>query len=342
MTVSACNNDPQEATSTKNIASGIHPFSNTIDLTGKNIGPMNYFMNPVECISSYGYLLVFDTGKDTYLHLLNEDLSVNSAFLKKGNGPEELDSEPGISHHDFMRLGAIYYYDFVRSSIVRIPINKISGLVGNSSEEFPIPENLYNLQSVTIAEDSLFIGNGGMVEGKLFFFSPVEGKKVVETPFMPEPVKRNDREYLMYSYLGKVAWNPQKKWTYFANSYFPQLEVYDSTYNLRKVIQTESHSPSSHEKMFYYHGIDYGLNKVFALYLGENPDNLLKNLFGNFKSELHVFDEEGSPVLRIKLDRLLTSFTYDVGNGRIIGIDESNEEQPLVEYILPKELLKVN
>ncbi len=332
----ACKNDSQQ------FENDTISFPNTIELTGINTGPKNYFGSPIDCISSGNDLLVFDTGKDFYFHLLDESLKIKQTLLKKGHGPGEMDNEPILSHYDFNRLGGIYYYDFVRSSIVKLPVSNDGSYDDHSPEEIHIPEELYNLQSVTILEDSIFVGNGGMAEGKLFFFFPGTRENVIKTPFIPPPSRNNDREYMMYSYLGKVTWDPKSKSTYFANSYFPQIEVYGDNYEINNIVTTDKHAALGREKMFYYHGIEYGLQKVFALYLGENSDNLLKNLFGDFKSKLHVFDKDGNPLLEIKLDRLLTSFTLDVRNGRIIGIDEGNEEQPLVEYTLPNQLLNLN
>lgn len=317
-------------------------FPNEISLSGSSIGPVNYFFSPEKCIFSRDYILVFDTKSEHFFHILNSDFQVTDVFGKQGDGPYEMAQEPAISPHDFISLGAVYLYNFAKSIVEAWKIDTTGHVYPDSVLRYELPNELYNVQKVAIMEKEKMIGLAGMQEGKLYFFDPGKEGDVLITPFYPELDFNPEPEFLAYKYLGYLAGNHVHRIIVCANTYFPQLEIYNWNGKLLKETRHRSFYVADNRRnnfaQFNYYSVQIAGNYIYALYLGEIKSNILKSTFHLLKSKIHVFDLEGKPVMNIKLDKLLNDFLIDEPRGRIIGIDENNESQPFVTFELPKTL----
>ncbi|MFQ5448667.1 MAG: BF3164 family lipoprotein [Saprospiraceae bacterium] len=341
----SCSSDRKPATETPYNKSNIldfNSFPNEKSLHGENVGPVESFNQLVNIIYSKNFILVLDVKGDYYFKLLDSELQIVETFGRKGDGPNEIPFEPKISKHDFITLGAIYFYYYGKSEVVAMKIDSSGDVFPNTIDHYPLPEQLYNVQRVVVVEEDKMVGNAGMSEGKLYYFNPEKENVLGITPFYPKLNFQIDKENLIYNFAGQLAASKSQNTLVCANTYFPQLEIYNLDGELKKEIRTSNLEMSDYHRSifnhFYYYGVQVTDKYIYALYLGEKQDNILQQMLHSLKSKVHVFDLEGSPVISFRLDRLINDFLVDEEHHKIIGIDEDNESQPLVKYDLPKNL----
>ena len=341
----SCSTDRKPATETPYNKSNIldfNSFPNEKSLHGKNVGPVESFNQLVKIIYSKNFILVFDVKSDYYFKLLNRELQIVETFGKKGDGPHEIPFVPILSKHDFITLGAIYFYNYGKSEVVAMKIDSLGEVFPNTIDHYPLPEQLYNVQRVVVVEKDKMVGNAGMPEGKLYFFNSEKENVLSITPFYPKLNFRIEKEKLIYKFTGQLATSKPQNTLVCANTYFPQLEIYNLDGELQKEIRTSNFEMSDYRRSnfshFYYYGVQITDKYIYALYLGEKKDNILQQMLHSLKSQIHIFNLEGAPVLELKLDRLINDFIVDEARQRIIGIYEDNENQPLVMFELPQSL----
>ena len=89
-------------------------------------------------------------------------------------------------------------------------------------------------------------------------------------------------------------------------------------------------------------------NGLFVMHIKEAKElatnstvaNLYYAAIAKIKTRILFFNEKGEVQWSLKLDRFLNDFTFDVKNKRLVGVFGESEEQNIVVYELPEELLQ--
>jgi hypothetical protein len=320
----------------------VRDFPVSFKLEGKNVGPNGFFASPAQITFSKDRILIFDAKKEKILHLLNDKYEVINSFCSIGNGPEELPKFTTLMRNDFMNEQLVYFYNFPLS-VTKISLQDSIGKVfPRKYDKLTIPNSVYNQQQLATLGAENFVGLGGMMEGKLCFFNLQSAKRT--TPFTPKvdpgPKTREDK---MFINNGKIAINPTLKKIAVSNHYFNQIEIYNYEGDLLKELRIgEIDSPFDEKpskRKYYYADLYSDGEYIFAAYFGGDPNGSM-NFLAQKKSEIHIFKWTGEPVAKLKLDRLIGILAVNLKKGVILSIDDfENEEQRLLEYKIPKEIL---
>jgi TolB-like 6-blade propeller-like len=316
------------------------PFRAT--LKGEKVGPKNYFMRPERCMFSNKNILVFDGKGELVIHLMNEDFELLDSFGKMGNGPNEFKESPLVWSHDFMSIDGFYTYNYGENKVCKRAVSSKGKIDRDSLSCFYLPKQCYNVQKVFVLGKDKMVGNGGMSEGKLYFFNPLIRDSVKVTDFYPKLNQDIDEEFKRYNFMGYMASNAVKEKIVFVNNYFNQIELYSLDGELIREIRQNNNLDddvaNGGRKNFYYYAVEMTDKYIYALYLGEENRNIVKSALGILKSKIHIFDLDGNPIAEIKLDRLVDDFFLNETKNSIYCLSGEDEERVFVKYILPTKL----
>lgn len=341
----ACTND-RDMNRNINYSGAVIEVSNfpvNFNLKGKNVGPTSFFSNPTDIVADSNYYLVFDTKNKKIFNLLNNKYELINSFGMIGEGPGYFPEKPKIIKNSFIKERKLLLYQFSFDIIEMNLESEKNKFMVSSSVKKSINDRLQNVQQIENIGKNRYVGLGGMLEGKLYFFN-LDSTRVSVTPFVPKtnPGPKT-REDFMFMYNGKIGVNKEKEKIVIANHYFNQLEIYDYNGKLLKEIRIGNldspFSKQSGNTKFHYVNVDVTEKYIFAIYLGKTPSLGLDDLFGA-KAEIHVFNWDGKPIAKLLLDRVIGAISVNSKKGIILSVDDfKNERQRLLEYKLPKELL---
>ena len=294
---------------------------------------------PIRCVSSNDYMLVLERKREMAFHMMDKGFELVSGFGQMGEGPDEWKERPLLWHHDFARLNGVHYYFFGESKICKVGLDENGKFIGDSETCYELPSELYNVQKVFAVTNNMMVGNGGMSEGKLYFFNPYENTEVTITEFYPKAEGNVNEEFKRYNYMGYLAYSKKHEKIVFANTYFDQIELYDLKGGIIREIRGNTGFKDDlvgkGGENFYYHSVLMTDNYIYALYLGENKKSIVKSMLNLLKSKIRIFDINGEPVAELKLDRLVDDFFLNEKENNIYCLSGEEEEKVFVKYELP-------
>jgi hypothetical protein len=309
-------------------------------LKGQKVGPVDYFMRPERCVFSENVLIVFDSKNEVLFHVMDDDYKMKDGFGKRGDGPNEYKEMPKTWNHHFMQLGGVFSYFYGQNKICKQYLNEQGVILKDSTTCYELPSIFYNVQKVFVVGNEIMVGNGGMKQGKLYFFNPLTKGDIVITDFYPKTNQDINDEFKMYNFLGYLASDVNKDKIIFVNTYFNQIELYNLNGELiREVRRGESIDDDvagGGQKHFYYYSVQMTDKYIYALYLGEENKNIVKSALGWLKSKVHIFTLEGHPVAELQLDRLVDDMFVNEGKNQITCISGEEEDRFFVQYELPE------
>jgi hypothetical protein len=308
------------------------------NLKGKNIGPTDYFMKPTRCIWDGNLLLVLDENKSDIFHALNDQFELVGSWGKIGNGPHELSTFPLLSNQNFSRYESICFYESNKNQIGFLSYTNCDSFEFNNLSYQKIPGDIYYAQNIQRLSLKKFAVTCCPFKGKLGIFNLSDTSSIF-TPFIPEyeyiKNQRNNFEY----YIGDIVFQPDLDKLAYANRNFMQIEIYASNGKLLKEIKPGKNvtfDSTIKNRYYYYNAICATKEFIYASYLGVERKYLqLKNL-GLLRTKIQVFTWDGLPVAELSTGKLTGYFTVDVSNKFLICMDETNYNQPLIYFDLPK------
>lgn len=296
--------------------------------------------------------------KKDHLLVLENDLRVDDQLIKifslsqkkmvgyygrSGSGPGEirggLQVVPMYGADD-----QIGFLDFTSKRFSVILLEEI--LKGEHYKEPAIsnvlPPQFIHMQYGTILNDSLIVGGGSMRDGKLLFGN-YKTNEYKLTDFIPEIGRNYNPGSTPNIYLTQIAVNKNKEKVVVGNLHFNQIEIYNYNGDPDLVI-TGDYSDQEFDDMEgrwhtentieYYRGVITTDDYIMAIYYNMT-DKELRSKDGEFrkglKSNIRVFDWEGTPIVQYNLDRRVTKIAYDEQNERIIALD-TDSLNSIIEY----------
>ena len=253
-----------------------------------------------------------------------------------GKGPNEF-INPMMINQYIKKDGCIYFFIWDKRKILyTIDLNKLL-----SGDNFIIKKEKlstkFGIQSGLVKIDSTVLGISDESEGKTFEYN-LNSQEVNLWDYYPK-IKNTDTYnsydlYLLYS--GYMLYNDKRNIVVKSYiSYFNQLVFYTPSgnrirtiklpqidYNLTKenVIDAPSYT--------YY--LQQGNKYIYATY-----DNYVDKNALNYKGLLNVFDWEGNPVVRYKIEnKVISAFAVDEINGKIYGYAHESGTYLMVEFDL--------
>lgn len=302
--------------------------SKEIEPEGDNLCAFTVYDSLMLCstIESHKYIKVLSWPE---MRPLNE-------FINKGNGPYELTSNLLYFEENVEKEGedvCIYFYDG-KNSIVRLNVSKSltqESLVAEKVSNVVIgdPFNIYSF--IVLENDGLIISkieNGGRrINRYLYINNEPTGNEILDRLNEIHTEASN----IDHNVLGRhtAYYRPDKRIAEaYSNLNLINIYTLDGEFqksicvgekldNLRDIEAMPINDRPSSTYTFLI-----GYDKYFAAtYLSQTTRDLLEKK--QTPAEIHIFDWDGNPLCRIKLDKLFTSFHIDRDNDALLGMDVS-------------------
>ncbi|MFP4019945.1 MAG: BF3164 family lipoprotein [Bacteroidales bacterium] len=317
-------------------------FSRTISLNSKSYENQIKISNIVGIIDS---IIVVKTGLDEYQYkLLNKN---NFSFItqtgKKGKGPKEL---IGTINGNLDTINN-YMYCASRSKLKIFRFDIDSLLKSNNylpAIHTEIPEEFSHVSKINVINDSVVLG-AGLTAYNIHIIDKEKNtlEKFARLPEKPKNIKSIHHSNL---YNNIMSYNPKNKLIAMGYIKFDTLSGYDI--KGKEIFQTVGPDfiQSDYKTQYKiksknaFKSIRTDNKNIYALYSGKHKIEKLSdaNNLTDAKviqpNTIHVFDWQGNPKLKIKLDKSINDFVIDKETNRLIGI--SSDDQSFVVYDFSK------
>lgn len=282
--------------------------------------PVLYFVAGMALMDSI--LITVDLKSDIFFQVFKlPAYNYLGGFMPKGKGPEEeLSVDPYIQH---IGSNKILYRSATSIKIAKFNVekNKIEVL-----DKMNLPGELMNLSHIFKLGDCIYGSNLDMKTEKEFVGYNPKTKKIFDFgQDYPKVDKTIDVSKRNMVFAKAIAVKPDA--TLFAAVYdkFPILRIYSKDGILKNevrfdnnqsfpeaLLQSNPSELSIGKLMQNYRMIRASNRFIYALYIGKTSGEMKMNERGldDFSNEIHVWDWEGNPVMKILLDRKI--FTFDV------------------------------
>jgi len=320
-------------------------FPKTIEIKGKSIGTSQKFksMSMGGIVDS---ILILNVSMNDHVFYLfdKKNFKLLTKAGKTGRGPYELPGGTGpygISPNKAKRL--IYVSNRAKGKIFCFSIDSVLNNKNYQPEVYvDIPEKLATIHGIEMVNDSLFLA-GDLIGHNLALMNK-QGrvrKYIGKLPDKPENIKAVHYRNLYRSYF---TYSPQNKKV--AVVFVGQDKLI--TYNLKgeklikrigpDFIETTYNNQYEASTKTTYWDVECDSQYIYGLYSGERsykmPSDATKlteiQLF--HPKTIHVFDWQGNPKLKVKLEKQATDFLIDRETNRLITVSLS--EKPFTVYDL--------
>jgi hypothetical protein len=300
-------------------------------------------------IYDQGYFLMRDfkplNGK--YFKLMDNEFRLLAEFGETGDGPYNFKQQPGkVYPQPFMLKDELIVLEGTK-------IFRFGKFLSDSIStlEITFPTNNSFPQNYLLLNDSLLWINGGSQEHKFFIVNIHSGETLRKINFSPK-LSKPDIQLLMFGYIAAPHFNPERDIVIWAHSNHNSIELYNSIGELKKeiiygetkdisLIDRKDRRPTFFNPIALKDGFIVGLTdeETYGKFLVSDAE--IGNVdLDNLKSYLLYFDYDGNLISRISLDQFIGSFCIDFVHQKIIAPVSTNEEFPLIEFQIPKELQK--
>jgi len=298
-------------------------FDKTILLDARQIPLDKTILRPSKVIVSEKAIVIFDDVEDGDLFKVF-DLKNYKSFLsfgRKGNGPDELKSVMGNliqktnQGFEVYDIDKIYEYIFQNDSIYL-----------SNTRQLPLLGGIYN--GVLQINDSIIIADnfmGSKDDFEHIVINQQSGEIIKGFGTYPNyKLKSKEVGVKELAFMKSLVSNQSKERIAVFYSNFNRIKIYDFEFNkLRDIVimsnNTKTYNPKNRKENIVYNVLPVATDKyIFSLNIGMSK----KEYFGNLNSAkpyINVWDWEGNPIARLKLDRAIAAFDVSSDNQKIYG-----------------------
>ena len=280
-------------------------------------------------------IIVLDWKTDRFFHVfLKDNYNYIGSFIRKGRGPgEETFIHPFFKVHTNDK----FYYqsaDDLKMAKVKRDSDSLDIII---HDRYNLPESLLTGVDFFLVDDLIFASNRQHAVTKDYFVLNNETGELHEwgesialsdkkvnpdlTPWINQKVTTiNSNDNLIASVFNLL---PILRIYYLENEkLIIELQMSDASNN-REIILADQLLNKSREVINYYHRIKSTDDYIYALYGGFSVSGYFKedempHLF-DFSKEIHIWKWDGTPVMKLKLDRPVFSFDITPDNKKIIA-----------------------
>ncbi len=333
----------------------IEKFPKEANLSGDILIIPSILLSPSNMCIIDSFLIVSQNRPDSIFNIFRlPDCKHLKSFGNEGRGPEEFNLT-----FSFVTLGPV---SSTKSSFAvgnertNIQYYRISELIKNNYKPYKtdkLPPELNRFRAVTYLGDSLIFGasyRGGM---HLFKFNSVKEELKTFRNY-PDTFPLKDPEMMREPYACFLASKPDN--SSFAAGYYHtgRLEIYNVIKG-ETIIVTYKGSPSIIENWGLKSDSEYlsfnpesmrfcerivATNKYIYMSFANDKHSKIYNEKGKertFIREIHVFDWDGNPIAKLRLDKFYSYFSIDNSDKYLYAIDEMKENK-ITRYDLGKNL----
>jgi len=306
-------------------------FPQTIDLDAQSINSKSFqSMNIVGLVDS---IIVLNTGpySDSIFYLFNKNkFSFIKEAGKKGKGPGEL-THASIRGNINKQNGTIFVGDRSKLKLFRYSLDGVLNNKNASPEVYiELPNNFSHANEVIVVNDSIIIGTGMPNYG----ICVLNKKGEIINKFGRLPEKPDEIKALKHISLYNQRFTFNKKQNKFAIGFtsFDSLNCYNLSGEVvfkqtgPDFIESDYKTVYKRDEKTTYWSLESDDKYIYGLYSGkkkyEIPSNAntLKDVKLFHPKNIHIFDWQGNPKLKVKLDKPIVDFVIDKKTNRLIAL----------------------
>ena len=305
---------------------------------------------PMDMLVMNDLIIILDAQTDKFFHVISKD-SFNhlGSFIRKGRGPGE-----EVYINPFFKLHA--NNEILYQSDNDLKVAKIN-MTGNSIDmvilnKYELPDEMHEGVDFFLVNNFIFNSNYLDTASKDYFVYNMETGQVSEWGESHHFSDKRIPQYMLPYYNAKLTTvNSKENLIVSVFNNFPILRMYsleteemiielqmsDASHN-REVMLTGQGQPGSGGLISYYHGIKSTDDYIYALYGGLAVMDHFKEgeepYHYDFSREIHIWKWDGTPVMKLILDRPVASFDVTPDNKKIIATSVVNTDK-LFEAVIP-------
>lgn len=313
-------------------------FPREIKLVHKEITTPNvlFMVGEMELLDSA--LIILNLKDDKFFQIFTfPDLKYLGGYIEKGRGPnEEVSIDPYIRK--------IHGNKLLYKTLVSIKINQINRDELITIKTIHIPGELININHPFIIDDILYGYNVSRITNKEFIgYDPSNNSIFDFGPSYPNAERKVPPKFRNSIFAKAIIVKPDQ--SSFASVYdlFPMLRIYSRNGNLLKesyynngqifpsAVMSLPTQEDANKVMQNYRKIKASNQYIYALYngktIGESNSEFNKDINGGLRdtsNEIHVWDWDGNPIMKILLDKQIFSFCITPDDKSIICTSINN------------------
>ena len=322
----SCNKQPEknyaDFSSVKNIHFNEHTISAILGMS-------------MDMVVMDDLIIILDAQTDNFFHVFSkDDFNYLGNAVKQGNGP----NEETIIHPYFKNCGKdkILYQcdDALKIAEVNSSNNRFDF---DTHKKYDLPTSMQDDADFFLINNNIFSSTSQLPASKDYFVLNTETNDISEwgesipltnkninpnfIPMINQKLSTvNSKDNLIASVFNMLP--ILRIYSLEDESLITQLQMTDATNN-QQIFLNDEKSNKSKELINYYHRIKSTNDYIYALYGGFSVSDHFKegetpHVF-DFSREIHIWKWDGTPVMKLKLDRPVFSFDVTRDNKRIIA-----------------------
>jgi hypothetical protein len=288
--------------------------------------PINRVFDIIDMDIADSSVIFLSNKTDTLFHIFSlPEFSFVKSFGIRGEGPDEFILPSIVSNN----LGYLYVYG---SS----DLNVLKKLSIHAIEDAVLILDEYNLSDIPFG----YSRNLSIINDSILYYMeelPMQMKMISCNLKTGEPiyskelkVTENHKSHFDYTNNGFMAVNENT--VAYAYLYQNRIDFMNPDFSLKNTLRGEQteieiNRNGLDNSLFYYVGGYIGREKFYFRYLGSKLNERESQEKG---SVIEVYDKEGNPLVKYRLDFDIYGFVVDEGNDKIYAVSEDDEDAVLV------------
>lgn len=305
---------------------------------------------PMDILLMNDLIIVLDHQTDRFFHVFSKD-SFNhlGSFIRKGRGPGE-----EVYINPFFKIHADDEIIYQSESDLKVARIVISGDSANMVilRKIDLPAAMREGVDFFLVNNSIFNSNYLDTASRDYTVYNMETGQVSEWGESYHFSEKNIPQYMLPFHNAKLTTvNSKENLIASVFNQFPLLRIYsleteqlitqlqmsDDSHN-REVMLTGQGQPGTGGMISYYHHVSSTEDYIYGLYGGFSVMDRFKEgeepYYYDWSEEVHIWKWDGTPVMKLILDRPVTSFDVTPDNKRIIATSFVDTDK-LFEAIIP-------
>ena len=305
---------------------------------------------PMDMLLMNDLLIVLDHQTDRFFHVFSKDnFDHLGSFIRKGRGPgEEVYINPLFKVHADDEILYQSEDDLKVAKIIKSE-NSLDIII---HDEYDLPVSMRNGVDFFVVNNTLLTSNyldtassdysvynmetGNLSEwGESFYFSD-KSIPSYNLPYFNAKISTvNSKENLIASVFNQFP--ILRIYSLETDQLITQLQMSDASHNV-EVLLTGQGQPGTGGMISYFHRIKSTDDYIYALYGGFSVMDHFKEgeepYVFDWSKEVHIWKWDGTPVMKLILDRPVTSFDVTPDNKKIIATSVVDTDK-LFQAIIP-------
>lgn len=280
--------------------------------------------------------------EDYQIHIFNDKFKFISSSGLRGRGPGEI-SNPFFATID-KKDGTLWYLDMGKKMIHKFPLDSLlknPHYLPTSSEAIPVPGEIPIFLQFYPHSEGFFSCANYFSDTDLISVFDKNGEVIdslgTEKGRFLKNLNSKEKSVPMVTFLYQK--HPTKELYVSVYKYSDIIAIVDQNGKVNAIsqgpdmINQDPNDLKDNYKSSYTY-VDCDEEYIYALYQGDYVVD--DNMKPNYAQTIHIFNWEGQPLAKLKLDQPIATFSIQSKNKKIVGFSQSTGE--FISLSIPEEL----